>query len=60
MPASLGRMFFSVGPLNTGLIIALFNLTIPRHSLNLPFAFRTSVMLLHHLDVSSMLSETII
>ena len=53
MPASLGRISFSVGPLWTGLISTSLSLAGSSYSLTLQFALGTNTKLLHHLDVSS-------
>ena len=59
-PASLGRMSFSVGPLNTSLISALLSLAGSRHTHTLPVAYGTREELLHQSDISSTSNATLI
>ena len=58
-PANWGKIF-RIQLLWTGLISALLSLALCRHSLTLPFALWTNINLLHHSDVSSMASGTVI
>ena len=58
MPANLGSISFSVGPLWMGLICTLLHFAGSRHNLTFPFALGTTLKLLHHSDVSSMPSRT--
>ena len=58
--AGLDRISYNVGPLCLGLISGLLSLTGSKHSCTLQLAFGTRTKLLHHFDISSTPSGTII